>query len=283
MATRRIDSALFDHGAQFFTVRSKQLQSYVDKWLEINLIREWTRGFDVNQDGHPRYIGVNGMNSIARYLSKNLQIIINQRVLFLNFNENRQWQILTDREELFQGEALILTPPVPQSISLLQSGNMNQAEEIFDQLEGIEYDSCLGLLALIEGKSPFEFPGAKQLSGEPVSWIADNQLKGISSAGPAITVHAGPEFSRKYWEMDDDSVIQNMMYIASDWIKAKFKTYQLKRWRYSQPRVIHEERTVYFKNPLPIAFAGDAFGGPRIEGAALSGIRSAERIAAAFI
>ena len=134
-------------------------------------------------------------------------------------------------------------------------------------------------MALVDPPFPFSESGALKLSGEPVTWMADNQIKGISSSGPAVTIHAGPEFSRKYWEMDDKTITQNLMYIASDWVKTKFKTVQLKKWRYSQPRVVHEKRTVFYDDPLPVALAGDAFGGPRIEGAVLSGLAAAETIA----
>jgi renalase len=279
MATRRIDSALFDHGAQFFTIRTDLFRSYVDEWIQNGLVREWSRKFQGDSgDEYPRYIGSTGMNSIAKHLSRDLNIILNEQVLFLNHQDNK-WHILTNRENSYTGDALILTPPVPQTIALIQSGNLQDDKRFADELEYIKYDSCLALMALIDPPAPFAKPGALKLSGEPITWIADNQIKGISSNGPAVTIHAGPEFSRKYWEMDEKTITQNMVYIASDWLKTKFKSYQLKKWRYSQPVVVHEKRTVFFKEPLPIALAGDAFGGQRIEGAALSGLAAAEAIA----
>ena len=279
MATRRIESALFDYGAQFFTTRTEVFQRYVGHWISKGIVKEWCRGFNGDSlKSYPRYIGSRGMNGIAKFLSRDLSVIVNERVLFLN-HRNNKWHLLTDRENSYEGDALILTPPVPQIISLIQSGNLQDDRRFEEEMEYINYDSCLALLALVDQPSPFSEPGALKLSGEPITWIADNQIKGISSSGPAVTIHAGPEFSRKYWEMDDKTITQNLMYIASDWIKTKFKTYQIKKWRYSQARVIHEKRTVFFEHPLPLALAGDAFGGLRIEGAALSGLAAAEAIA----
>ncbi|MGD9093294.1 MAG: hypothetical protein PVF74_10630, partial [Anaerolineales bacterium] len=47
---------------------------------------------------------------------------------------------------------------------------------------------------------------------------------------------------------------------------------QLHKWRYSQPARIYPERFLEIQGSQPLFFAGDAFGGPRVEGAALSGM-----------
>ena len=43
----------YDHGAQFFTVRTPEFQEQVDLWLERNWVKKWCNGFQ-NKDGHPR-------------------------------------------------------------------------------------------------------------------------------------------------------------------------------------------------------------------------------------
>jgi hypothetical protein len=53
---------------------------------------------------------------------------------------------------------------------------------------------------------------------------------------------------------------------------------QLKRWRYSRPTKPLEERVFVADNDPPLLFAGDAFGGPRVEGAVLSGMAAAEHL-----
>ena len=47
---------------------------------------------------------------------------------------------------------------------------------------------------------------------------------------------------------------------------------QLKRWRYSIPTALHPDPFLKAGDLPPLYFGGDAFGGPRIEGAALSGM-----------
>ena len=41
LATRRIDKGKADHGAQFFTVRSSELQKDVERWLEAGWVKRW--------------------------------------------------------------------------------------------------------------------------------------------------------------------------------------------------------------------------------------------------
>jgi predicted NAD/FAD-dependent oxidoreductase len=78
MATRFVDRGeqqlAFDHAAQFFTASDERFQRLVGEWLDRGLVREW-RGLigDIEAGGRfrpmpsstPRYIGVNGMRSLA--------------------------------------------------------------------------------------------------------------------------------------------------------------------------------------------------------------------------
>jgi predicted NAD/FAD-dependent oxidoreductase len=53
-------------------------------------------------------------------------------------------------------------------------------------------------------------------------------------------------------------------------------TSQVKKWRFATPLTIWPER--YWANEM-IVLAGDAFGGPKIEGATLSGLAAAKYLA----
>jgi len=41
MATRRFKGGVFDHGAQFFTVREREFQKWVTGWQKGDVVREW--------------------------------------------------------------------------------------------------------------------------------------------------------------------------------------------------------------------------------------------------
>ena len=54
---------------------------------------------------------------------------------------------------------------------------------------------------------------------------------------------------------------------------------QLKRWPYCLPMEFYPRRTLIAEGVPPLAFAGDAFGEPRVEGASMSGLAAGERLA----
>ena len=60
--------------------------------------------------------------------------------------------------------------------------------------------------------------------------------------------------------------------------EAEIEDAQLKYWRYALPVTLYQNRYLLADDLPPLIFAGDAFGGPRVEGAALSGLTAAERI-----
>lgn len=282
MATRRIEDAVFDHGAQFFTVRSERFRALVDSWLADGLAAEWARGFagpdgDPRSDGHPRYRGAQGMTTIPRALAQGLSVRTGERVVRAAVNGGR-WLVDTDRDTRLFADALILTPPVPQSLALLDAGEHPLSHETRAALEALDYAPCIALMALLWEASHIPAPGGLQLGGEPITWIGDNTQKGISPDAHAVTIHAGPQFSRDYWQADSGVVAGLLLDAAAPWIGLHIKTHQLHRWRYSHPTHTYNAPCLRVDGPAPLVFAGDAFSGPKVEGAALSGLAAAEAL-----
>jgi hypothetical protein len=54
--------------------------------------------------------------------------------------------------------------------------------------------------------------------------------------------------------------------------------FQVHAWRYCKPIQILPTTTLMLSQNPPLFLAGDAFGGPRVEGAALSGWAAAEAL-----
>lgn len=280
MATRRIEGAIFDHGAQFFTVRDERFGRLVAEWENDGVVREWSRGFGTGRDpvdfaGFPRYIGIPMMTSIPKRLSTGLDVrtqVRANRVMVLE----EGWKIDSDTGETYTADALILTPPVPQSLALLEAGGV--AIQPVDQavLDTIRYEPCLALLVVLDGPSQIPFPGAVQAESEVISWVADNQQKGISPASAALTIHASAQFSADHWNDSDDSIISLLLDAAREWFGSGVLSSELKRWRYARPLGLFSEACLVLGGHPPLILAGDAFGGPRVEGAAISGLAAAD-------
>jgi hypothetical protein len=271
LATRRIDDATLDHGAQFFTVRDSLFESYVSEWITSGVVTEWCRGFDStaqNNDRFPRYRGVRGMTDIAKHLAQGLDIRFNTLAFSIVRGTTSKWQVNIDDGSALAADAIIVTCPLPQTYALLVTTDI----ELPEPMLRAEYDRTICLLAVLNQSSAVSKPGGLQNPDETFSFIADNAIKGISSA-VALTLHANPQFSLDHWDDQLEDVHQLLLQRAKPWISdATVKTSQIKKWRLATPLTIWPER--YWANDM-IVLAGDAFGGPKIEGAALSGLAAA--------
>jgi renalase len=285
LATRRIGGGLADHGAQFFTVRSPAFQEMVDKWLEAGLAYQWSSGFSNDaqpaNDGYPRYAVHGGMNALAKHLARELDaqasIRTNIKLTAVELQENG-WQAVDEQGITYLARAVLLTPPVPQSLALLGSTPLAPADRA--ALERIAYAPCVAGMFLVNGAVNLPEPGALQRPDAPISWIADNQRKGISPDARVITVHAGPDYSRQLWDMPESEALAALrdgilpfLGPGTEVIEA-----ELKRWRYALPTTLHPERCLVAEGLPLLAFAGDAFGEARVEGATLSGLAAAQAL-----
>ena len=283
MATRRIGGAGFDHGAQFFTVREDRFENLVGGWLAEGAAAEWSRGFadadgNANPDGHPRYRGARGMTSIPKHLARDLDVRTGERVVRVD-KTGDGWTVACESGESASGGALLLTAPVPQSLALAESGNYALPEGASRQLEGVSYDPCLALMVLLDGVSPVPEPGGVQIKGEPLDWIGDNATKGISDR-PALTIHAGPQWSRDHYEDEEADITRALLDLAGQQLGTDLATStvetSLARWRYSWVTSSHEDACLVASEEPPLVFCGDGFGQPKVEGAALSGLAAAD-------
>lgn len=271
-ATRRIGNATLDHGAQFFTVRSDEFARCVDEWSGAGIVREWTRGFG-DHDGHPRYVGSRGMTGIAKHLALGLNVTCSTLVFAIERGTSTQWCVRLDDGTGIDADAVLLTSPVPQSIALAITAGV----DIPEPLRTMKYDATLAALVVTDRPIVLPEPGAVQRPGGIFEFIADNQRKGISDV-PAVTFHATAQFSNDNWWLEPDEAHRIIMSAAAEWIgDAEIVEDQHKRWRMATPQTIWPER---FWESDRLLFAGDAFGGPRIEGAVLSGRAAAQRLIA---
>ena len=275
IATRRINDATLDHGAQFFTVRDSLFESHVSEWIASGVVTEWCRGFDStaqNNDGFPRYRGVRGMTDIAKHLAQGLDIRYDTLAFSIARGATSKWQLKIDDGSVLDADAIIVTCPLPQAYALLVTAGI----ELPESMLRTEYDRTICLLAVLNQSSAVANPGGLQNPDETFSFIADNAIKGISSA-VALTMHANPQFSLEHWDTSTDDVQRLLLERAIPWIgDATVITSQIKKWRLATPLTIWPER--YWANDM-IVLAGDAFGGPKIEGAALSGLSAANYLA----
>ena len=247
----------FDYGTQYFSSVDRSFQVWVDDWLKQGVVKEWCR---VSEADGTRYRGVNGTRGIAKHLARDLDVHTSTRVVKLKYKEG--WLIETESDKQFRGDILVMTPPVPQSLNLLDNSQIVLPSDIRTSLEQISYHSCIAVLALLEQPSAIPAPGGLALEDESLVWLADNYQKGISPNGYAVTLHATPNFSDAHWDRDDAEIAQKLFTTASDYLNSRVVKYQVHRWRYSLPSTFYSEPYLALSQ-LPLVMAGDAFVAPK--------------------
>lgn len=295
MSTRRHGGGRFDHGAQFMTVRSQAFAQIMDEWVAAGVATHWTDGFGDGhtgdgsilgeaaaehmpaRDGHPRYRGVPGMSAIPKHLAAGTQAIdvrLGVQALSVQLRSDGVRVTPTEGPD-FHARSVILTPPVPQTLALLANGAIELDQEQQRTFAAIEYDPCLVLLTFTEQAVSLPEPGVLRRPSSAIHWIADNQQKGVSDRGPALTVHFSAEFSREHYEDDSDELLGRLISETRNVLPFEPVAPQLKKWRFSQPVNPLNHGAIGLSSAPQVILAGDAFSGARVEGAVLSGLSAA--------
>ena len=276
VASRRIGRATFDHGAQFMTARDPRFAATIDEWRRIGVVEEWYRNPVQGTEGHPRWRGKPTMNAVAKHLACGLNVLLDKRIVLVRSGA-AGWVAELENGETVCAGAVLLTPPVPQSLALLDAGLVDIPPKERASLESIEYDPCLAIMLVLDGPSNIPPPGFLSPRQGPVAWIADNQMKGIS-ATPAVTMHATAAFSREHWDRDQRESVRELLRAAETWLGSGIIELQVHCWRYSKPIRTNENPCLVLRRSPPLVLAGDAFAGPRLEGAVMSGWAAADAL-----
>jgi len=282
LATRRGEEGLtFDHGAQYFTARDPQFLSAVESWQALGLVEKWkglivslTRGTtEPLETETDRYVGVPGMTSFARHLSKGMAVAGETRVGSIR-RSGSHWEVVSDREVSLGDFDWVISCAPP-----LQTGEIFRGHtSLTEKTDTVQMQPCWAIMLELSQPSNIPFDGAF-VQDSPLSWIARNSSKPQRRSSPETWVlHASPTWSQEHLEQPAEEVQESLLaafHEATGHVTTGKATAH--RWRYSRPA-----------NPLPESYlldsanklgaCGDWCGGSRVEGAFLSGSSLAEQI-----
>ena len=277
-----------DYGTQYFSCGSKTFKSFVDKWLSDKMVRE------LNYDGYrgslfattatksPIYYATGGMAHLMQYLAKSVFRLHVGTTIDLLFRKTDHWIARDTLGRDYEAKMVLLTQPVPLALELLERSHIEIPSTHFDRLDRVHYRKCLTAIFEMEDK-PELMDGATAFQNpyDDIAWIIDNQAKGLSGQGHSLTVQCDWVYSNKHWNEADDVILSDIQENLKSHLKSgTIQSAHLKRWDHAITATTYPfDYLVAFETP-PLAFAGDAFGGRGgVEGAVLSGIAVAERLA----
>ncbi|MDV6032642.1 MAG: FAD-dependent oxidoreductase [Phycisphaera sp. RhM] len=267
----------FDHGAQYFTARDARFCRLVNSWIHDGLVEPWM-GRIVHLDAQgqilgekndtPRYLGIPGMNAVAKHLSEGLTLRLGKTITRLT-DAAGQWQIeTTEGEEHGPFDVVLCNCPPAQTLALIDGHT-----ELAETVRSINMRPCWALMIADPSLSDVPYDGAF-VDNSPIAWIARNDKKPGRTSPASWVIHASAEWSETHVD-DAPARVLEALQQAFESLLGETVTQPLystaHRWRYAVPEKPLDQECL-FDATTGIGACGDWCGGSRVEAAYLSGI-----------
>jgi copper homeostasis protein len=196
------------------------------------------------------------------------------------------WRIHTrslrdDLARVITATGLILTPPVPQTLELLERSNVGMPDEIRDTLRRIRYSRCVALYGVFSGAGALQ-PGGVWFGDGPFEWIADNHAKGVSTVPFSITALTSDDWASARWDAPDAKMLEELLPRLIAWVGAPVgpRCVWLQRWKWAKPLTPTRPPCMVGRD-LTLVLAGDGFAATEsepVDAAVASGEAAAVRM-----
>ena len=278
---------VFDHGAQYFTVRDSRFATEVERWHKARAVQVWhgklaafdSEGREPVDDAHARWVGVPGMSAIARHLARGLDVQCGARVIALERGRHggpgAAWRAsLADGRTLGPFDAAIVATPAPQALPLVAASPL-----LSDAVAGVRMHPCWAVMVAFDDRVATPFDAAFATSS-PLGWMARDRSKPQRGLAETWVLHASADWSTAHVDDDADSVGPFLLNALADLVRARLPLpvhLSAHRWRHAcgHPPA-HVGALVDAGSNL--AACGDWCAGNRVEGAFLSGMAAADAL-----
>jgi predicted NAD/FAD-dependent oxidoreductase len=287
-ATLIDEAGPYDHGAQYFTAESERFATAVRRWEAEGIVQHW-RGrivafnvgeIDEKTDSAERFVPVPGMRRLGLHLAQGLDVHYATPISGL-MKTAEGWTLRcassSDADAVFGPfDAVCVTTPSQAAAALMEPHTPLAA-----LARTVQWDPCWALVIALASRSGAEFDGAF-INDDPIlGWAALDSGKPrrgrVDGVAERWVLHARPRWSRRYFDMEEAQVVRWLARSFSARLRRTLNPLKAQAlfWPFATPL-----------NPLPRPFlwdanvclgmAGDWCGGPRVEGAYLSGLALAE-------
>jgi len=281
MSTRYADPYQFDHGAQYFTARSKAFQDFLKPHIESGLVQAWEPKVVTLEAGEkpykrdwfePHYVAAPRMNMLCKALAADLDVSI--KVEIATLEQRLEGWVLQDKDGESYGpfDWVISSAPCHQAVNLIppQFEGYNQ---IADAKMAGNYTLMLGL----KGAWGNGWQAA-EVKNSPLGWVALNSHKPDRDTESSLVVQSTNDWAETH--IEDVEGAKAAMIEALHGVVQKLPDYEVlgfHRWRYaSAPEASGEPCLV--DASMQLGVCGDWLIKGRVEGAYTSGVELAKAL-----
>ncbi|MEM7612996.1 MAG: FAD-dependent oxidoreductase [Pseudomonadota bacterium] len=276
-ATRRRDASVFDHGAQYFTVRDPRFRQHLQSWQRDGVLEQWPeRVVRLDETGtqpansRERWRGAGGMNALCKHLASGLstqyQALV-RRAAYADQQWQVEWQDADNSIHHESFDALVVSAPPEQTALLLGSGHPR-----FSAVAGsVASTPCWAVMLQTQKNSDAAAWQGAFVNSPAIAWIAARPAH--ESGQVNWVVHASTEWSVAHLE-HDATVVANTLskeFTRLTGLQPIPNSVVAHRWRYARtakPLATH----CLFDPDTVLGVCGDWCGASsRIEDAWLSG------------
>ena len=285
MSTRQETPFIFDHGAQFFKIKTSDFKNFLSELFSQQIIQPWKfrlAYFDKQNLGKIKfikdedkfYVGVPNMDSIIKHLSKNCNVILNTKIERI-IKENDKWN-LYDQNKKFYGsyDWVVLSLPSQQSLKLI-----TEKISFYPLIEKIKMKGCFSLMVGMSESLNLDYDAAL-IQDEDIAWLATNNSKPSRMNNYCLLINSSYEYASKNINTSKDKVLKHLLNISSKFINydlLKSNMIKIHEWRYVEAKCSPKEN-YFIDHKEKVAVCGDWFINSRVEGAFLSANELAKKI-----
>jgi len=216
LASRSAGVFQFDHGAQFFTVKSLRFAEFIQPLIEQRVIERWDAQF-VEFSGstsiaqrrwsadYPHYVGSPNMQAIAQALAEPFDIQFNCPITRL-VQQDEKWTLFSGNDPIAQNfDWVICCLPAKQTADLFPDS--------FANLKSIQQKKMLACYALMLGfnEPPKLDWQAALISDAIISWMSVNSSKPSRGKGFSMVIQANNLWAEKHLTQADETIQQWML------------------------------------------------------------------------
>ena len=283
-ASKRSEAGSFDHGAQFFTARNPHFQHLVASWIQDDVVAPWSPKVVLLESGEhseapgesQRYVATPKMSRLIRHLAQDLEVETETEITELR--RSGQGWVLRTASGHAPGpfDAVVLAMPPGQALRLLPA----DAQAWRARLESVVMEACWCVAVRFKTKLEPGFDAAF-VKSNALSWVARNGSKPGREDGWWI-LHASGRWSSPRRDMSREEVGKHLLSALAEALMRDLPQVEeqvVHRWGFSEP-LKPLEQDHFYSSDLRLGICGDWCGGPRVEGAWLSGTALSARMLA---